>query len=100
MGSVSVLDDFWLDDETYNRLQNNSIVCITAYDRRTIRQMLVNGSFFHNEFGIRAGLYNRSCLPTHMIKAGISSMLMVNSAIVLAVLICEPLIESILPNSH
>ena len=40
---------------TYKRPQKSSMVCITAYERRTMRHILVKGNFLHNELGIKAG---------------------------------------------
>ena len=69
-----------LDQQTYKRLQKSSMVCMTPYESSTMRHMLVKGNFFHNEFGINAGLCSLSCLPTLTTKTGISNRLMVNIA--------------------
>ena len=65
-----------------------------------MRHILVNGNLFHNEFGIRAGFCSRSCLPTHRTKTGINDRLTVNSAITLARLIYDVLVEIILSEYH
>ena len=61
-----------------------------------MRHTVVNGNFRHNEFGIKAGFCSRSCLPTQRTKTGIINRLTVNSAITLACLIYEVLVEVIL----
>lgn len=49
-----------------------------------MRHILVNGNFLHNEFGIKAGLCSRPCLPTQRMKTGTSSRLMEKGAMILA----------------
>lgn len=58
--------------------------------------ILVKGKFLHNEFGIKAGFWSRSCLPTHKTKIGISNRLMVSGAITFACPMFEGLDEIIL----
>ncbi len=61
--------------KTYNRLTNDSILCMTAKDRSTMRQIVVKALFFQMEFGTNAGFCNLSCLPTQKMNAGTSARL-------------------------
>lgn len=61
-----------------------------------MRHILVNGILSHNEFGIKAGLCSRSCLPTHRAKTGISNRLTVSGAVTLAFPTYEALVEMML----
>lgn len=65
---------------TYNKLTNSSILCITAKDRSTMRQMVVKALFFQMEFGIRAGFCILSCLPHQKMNAGTRARLKLSSA--------------------
>ncbi len=65
--------------KTYNRLTNSSILCITAKDKSTIRQMVVKALFFQIEFGTNAGFCNFSCLPTQKMNAGTRARLRLSS---------------------
>jgi hypothetical protein len=44
-----------IKETAYKRLEKSSMDCITANDSIIITQIVVNGSFFHKEFGIKAG---------------------------------------------
>ena len=72
------------------------MVCMTAYEGRTMRHVLVKGNFFHNEFDIKAGFCKRSCLPTYRTKTGIHDRLTANSAMTFACPVDEVLVEIIL----
>lgn len=85
-----------LDWLTYKRPQKSSMVCITAYERSTMRHILVDGIFFHNELGIKAGFCSRSCPPTRGTKTGTNNRLTVNSAMTVGCPVYEALVEIIL----
>ena len=60
---------------THNRLEKSSIAFTTAYEKSTIKQMLVNAVFRHRELGIKAGFCRRSCRRSQKAKAGTSPRL-------------------------
>jgi hypothetical protein len=39
-------------EKTYKRLRKDSMVCITAHDKNTMRQVIVKARFLQREFGI------------------------------------------------
>jgi hypothetical protein len=44
----------WISKRTYYRLENNSNEFKAPYERMTVIQVVVNGMFLHNVFGMSA----------------------------------------------
>lgn len=66
--------------ETYKSEQKTSMLLVTAFENRTIRQTLVKTGFFQSEFGIRAGRFRPSRRLCHIMKAGTKTALITSSA--------------------
>ena len=69
------------EEGPYKSEQNISIALATAFENKTMRQMLVNTGFPQRELGMSAGRLRRSRRFSHRMKAGIRAMLSTNKAI-------------------
>jgi hypothetical protein len=85
---------------SYKSEQNISIALATAFENKTVRQMLVKTVLCQSELGISAGRLELSRRFSHMMKAGIRTILSTNKTIFWGCRILEIVLVNVLDHNQ